>query len=82
MKCQDGGREIACITYPQGALVVFPRISHTRGEYSKAGHTLKEKVGLSSTHNLPFFCPYVKMNRFLTANDATTASKGHRHEKI
>lgn len=33
MKCQSGGREIACITYPQGALVVFSRISHTRGNY-------------------------------------------------
>lgn len=55
MKCQDGGREIACITYPQGALVVFPRISHTRGEYSAADHTLKEKVVLLSTHNLLFF---------------------------
>lgn len=32
MKCQDGGREIAYITYPQGALVVFLRISHTEGE--------------------------------------------------
>lgn len=52
MKCQDGGREIACITYPQGALVVFPRISHTRVEYSD--HTLKEKVVLPSTHNLLF----------------------------
>lgn len=35
MKCQDGGREIACITYPQGALVVFPRISHTGGGCSQ-----------------------------------------------
>lgn len=35
MKCQDGGREIACITYPQGALVVFPRISHTNREHSR-----------------------------------------------
>lgn len=54
MKCQDGGREIACITYLQGALVVFPRISHTRGEYSEVNHTLKEKVVLPSTHNLLF----------------------------
>lgn len=59
MKCQDGGREIACITYPQGALVVFPRISHTRGEYSMAGHTVEVKVVLPSTHNL-LFCTSVE----------------------
>lgn len=63
MKCQDGGREIACITYPQGALVVFPRISHTGGEYSRTAHTLKEKVVLLSIHNLLslFFCTSVEM---------------------
>lgn len=56
MKCQDGGREIACITYPQGALVVFPRISHTRGEHCRTGHALDEKVVLPPTHNLLSFC--------------------------
>lgn len=61
MKCQDGGREIACITYPQGALVVFPGISHTRGEYDRTGRTMKEEVVLPSTHNLPF-CTSVEMS--------------------
>lgn len=55
MKCQDGGREIACITYPQGALVVFPRISHTRGEYSKAGHTLKREESCAAFNSTFFF---------------------------
>jgi len=41
MKCHDGGRKIACITYPQGALVVFPKISRRRGECRRTGHTLK-----------------------------------------
>lgn len=59
MKCQSGGREIACITYPQGALVVFPRISHTQAKYIILHqgwfHNVKNKV-LSSSHNLLLFC--------------------------
>lgn len=65
MKCQDGGREIACITYPQGALVVFPRLSHTRREYSRPGHTMKDKVVQPSTYNLLFFCTFVEIRTII-----------------
>lgn len=42
MKCQGGGREIACITYPQGALVVFSRISHTSGVQPCQSHAERD----------------------------------------
>lgn len=42
MKCQDGKREIAWITYPQGALVIFSRISHTGKENCWNSYILKD----------------------------------------
>lgn len=52
MKCQDGAREIAYITYPQGALVVFLRMSHTGGKYRRSVET-KSKVVLQHSHSPP-----------------------------
>lgn len=85
MKCQDGGREIACITYPQGALVVFPRLSHTGREDGRSGHTVKYKVVLPSTPELLFSVQLWKWeqspSRFLNVKGTTTICKGQRHEE-
>lgn len=69
MKCQSGGREIACITYPQGALVVFPRISHTWEVYYTTARMVsqykkKNKV-VSSSHNLLLFCSPVEIRAII-----------------
>lgn len=43
MKCQDGGREIACITYPQGALGgIFKNKSHNRRIQQAWSHFQRE----------------------------------------
>lgn len=82
MKCQDGAREIAYITYPQGALVVFLRMSHTGGKYRSSVET-KSKVVLQHNHSpTPFSPPSLSVFGMSVEKVATAASKGHGHEEI
>lgn len=81
MKCQDGAREIAYITYPQGALVVFLR-SDTGGKYSRSVETKREVV-LQHSHFFPLsFSSSLAVFGVSVEKIATAASKGHGHVEI
>lgn len=91
MKCQDGAREIASLTSPQGALVVFLRMSHTgAGRRSRSVETQRKVVPQHSPpppstppppppHSLLLLSVFgVSVEKI-----ASAASKGHGgHEEI